>query len=269
MGPRIGLIAGSGDFPLFVLSEAKAQGLWCAVLSVQAGAPDSLESQADAWGRASAGRPAEALAFFRSHGVRDLVFAGKIDPVSVFSPGGLDAAGRKLIESLPDKRPAALIRKVYELIEAQGFRVMDPGPYLKPFFCAEGDLTPAGPSPEARDDIAFGWPIARAVADLDIGQTLVVKDKMVVAAEGWEGTDEAIRRGGRLAGPGTVVLKVGRTVQEPGVDLPAVGLGTVHALVEAGASALCIEAGRVPFFEREEAVALAESRGLALTARRG
>lgn len=269
MGPRIGLIAGSGDFPLFVLHEAKTKGLWCAVLAVQAGTPAALESQADAWCRIDAGRPAEAFAFLRKHEVRDIIFAGKIDPSVVFGAGGLEAMSRRLIEDLPDKRPSALVQRVFDLFTAQGFRIMDPEPFLKPFFCEEGDLTPTAPSREAGDDIAFGWPIARAIADLDIGQTLVVKDKMIVAVEGWEGTDEAIRRGGRLAGPGTVVLKVGRTAQPLRVDLPGVGLATVRSLIEAGASALCLEAGRVAFFQQAEAVALAGSRGLALTARRG
>lgn len=269
MGPRIGLIAGSGEFPLFVLDEARRRGLFCAVLAVAGEAADELEARAEAYLQSGPGRIAEAVAFFRKHGVRDIILAGKIAPAALFQTDEQDEAARDLILSLADKRPSVLIRRAIDFLSAQGFSVMDPEPFLGPLLCEEGLLTSRAPSSRIKAEIDFGWPLARAIADQDIGQTLVVKEGLVVAVEGLEGTDEAILRGGRLAGPGTVVLKVGRTVQDRRVDLPGVGLSTVRCLIEAGASALCFEAGRVLVFRRAEAVALAESSGLALLARSG
>jgi DUF1009 family protein len=268
MRPRIGLIAGSGEFPLTVLEEARRRGLFCAVLAAAEGAPAELEERADAWKRTGSGRLEEAVAFFREQGVQDVVFAGKIDPADVFRPETRDEAAGRAMAALPDRRPATLIRAAIDLLAARGLRVMDPAPFLEPLMCPEGTLTPSGPSERAAADIDFGWPLARTIADQDVGQTLVVKDGLVVAVEGLEGTDEAIRRAGRLAGPGTVALKVGRTRQDRRVDLPAAGLATVRSLVEAGASALCLEAGRVVFFRRSEALALAASAGLAVVGRR-
>ena len=269
MGPRIGLIAGSGDFPLLVLDEAKKKGLFCAVLGVKDQAPATLERKADAWGQIGPGQAMGAADFFRGHDIKQVFLVGKIDPAVLFQPGVLDDATRALWQILPDKRPSTVIRKVIDFFSTQGLQVLSPEPFLQPFFCDEGPLTASEPSPRALEDIEFGWPLARTVADLDIGQTIVVMDQAVVAVEGLEGTDEAIRRGGRLAGPGTVVLKVGRTLQDLRVDVPAVGLATARSLAEAGAAALCLEARKVAFFQRQEAVALAESSGVALLARKG
>ena len=269
MGPRIGLIAGAGEFPLSVLEETRRRGLFGVVLAVAEGTPAGLESLAGAWKRTGSGRVEEALAFFRENGVRDIIFAGKIDPADLFRPATQDETARRAMAALPDRRPATLIRAAIDLLASQGFRVVDPAPVLEDLMCPEGTLTGSGPSERALADIAFGWPLARAIADQDIGQTLVVKDGTVVAVEGLEGTDEAIRRAGRLAGPGTVGLKVGRTAQDLRIDLPAVGLATVRSLVEARASALCLEAGRVVFFQRSEALALAGSAGLAVVGQRG
>ena len=116
-------------------------------------------------------------------------------------------------------------------------------------------------------DIKFGWTVARQIADLDIGQTVIVKEKAIVAVEGMEGTDETIERGGLLAGKGTTVVKVSRTHQDPRVDLPAVGLNTVQSLIDAKSAALCVEANRVAFFQREEAIALAKSNNIVILAK--
>lgn len=269
MGPRIGLIAGSGELPLFVRDEARRRGLFCAVLVLRGEAPEALKSGSDAWLETGAGRVAEALAFFRKHDVRDIVFAGKVDPADLFRVDDLDATAKSLIETLPDRRPAAVVRRAMEFLAAEGFRVLDPGPFLGPLWCGEGLLTP-GPLPAwAAADIDFGWPLARAIADQDIGQTLIVKGGLVVAVEGLEGTDEAIRRAGKLAGPGTVVIKVARTSQDSRVDLPAAGPGTVESLIEARAGALCLEAGRVLLLDKDKVLARAGAAGLTVVGKRG
>jgi DUF1009 family protein len=116
-------------------------------------------------------------------------------------------------------------------------------------------------------DIDFGLRIARKAADLEIGQTLVVKEGAVVAVEGMEGTDRTIQSGGRLAGPGFVVVKAGRTSQDMKVDLPAVGLDTIKILLRAGGAALGLEAGKVAFFQKQAAVRLADARGASIVVR--
>ncbi len=141
---------------------------------------------------------------------------------------------------------------------------MDPTSFVASSFCQEGVLTKTKPSPAAEEDIEFDFKIAKNIADLDIGQTVIVKDKAVVAVEGMEGTDEAIKRGGRLAGEETVVVKVSRSFQDARVDLPAVGLNTVKSLVEARSGSLCIEAQSIPFFQKEKAISLADAHRISI-----
>jgi hypothetical protein len=117
------------------------------------------------------------------------------------------------------------------------------------------------------EDIEFGWAQAKVVADLDIGQTVVVKDKAIVAVEGMEGTDETIKRAGRLAGEGVVAIKVGRTQQDMRIDVPAVGLETMRSLAIVRAAALSFEAQKVLFFDKEEALALADANRISVIAK--
>ncbi|HQH45571.1 MAG TPA: UDP-2,3-diacylglucosamine diphosphatase LpxI, partial [Candidatus Aminicenantes bacterium] len=198
----------------------------------------------------------------------EAVMFGKIEHRLIFGETLGNGAIRALAAALPDHSPSTLLRALIEYLGAAGIAVCDPSRFLEPYGCPEGVLVPAAAPEAVETETAFGWPLVRTLADLDIGQTLVVKDRAVVAVEGMEGTDETVRRAAALAGPGVVVLKAARTRQDPRVDLPMVGLETVRTLVEARAAALVVEAGRVPFFQREEARAAAAAGGVALIGRR-
>ncbi|MBM3296137.1 MAG: LpxI family protein [Candidatus Aminicenantes bacterium] len=267
MGPRIGLIAGSGELPLLALDEAARRGWECLVAGVRGEASPDLEGRAAAFFWLDPGRPEEAVRFFKEGGADGVLLAGKVAAGAYFRRADREDGSGEWLEKASDGRPASLIRTFIRFLEDRGLRVMDPGPFLAPFFCPEGVLTVARPSTAMERDAALGWTIARRMADLDIGQTVVVKDLAVAAVEAAEGTDAAIRRAGDLAGPGTVAVKVSRTRQDLRVDVPGVGLSTIRALIETGASALCLEAGRVAFFQRERAVELADQNGLVLFAR--
>jgi hypothetical protein len=160
-----------------------------------------------------------------------------------------------------------LIQTAIHVFSAQGITIVDPTPYIASAHCEEGVLTEAKPSRNTQEDILFGWDIAKRLADLDIGQTVIIKGKAVVAVEGMEGTDEAIERAGQLAGEGIVVVKVSRSSQDPRIDLPAVGLGTVKNLIHVGGQALGFEAQKIPFFQKEEAISLANAHGVSIIAK--
>ncbi|MGC9021871.1 MAG: LpxI family protein, partial [Dissulfurimicrobium sp.] len=121
-----------------------------------------------------------------------------------------------------------------------------------------GVLTKKRPSVSQYEDIEFGRQLASRIGELDIGQCVVVKDKVVLAVEAIEGTDEAILRGGRLGGSGAVVIKLCKPFQDTRFDLPSIGLSTIERMVEAGACVLAVEAGRAIFFDKDEAIALAD-----------
>lgn len=269
MGERLGVIAGSGPFARQAIGLAREQGFSPVVAGIRGEASDDLAGAAEAFEWIGLTELEKLVSFFNGAGVREVVFVGKVDPAVLARRDRGDAALAAFLATILDATPTAVLGSLIAFLSARGFSVKDPGFLLRPYFRAPGLLGRIQPAPGAAADIAFGWPLTRALADLEIGQTIVVKGRAVVAAEGMDGTDETILRAGRIAGPGCAVLKCARTRQDLRIDAPGVGIGTVRACVESGAAALCIEAGRVAFFQLEEAAALADRNGLALIATEG
>lgn len=268
MGSRLGIIAGSGGIPSFVLTEAQKKGYECAVAGIRGEAQASLRGPSVVFQWFDLAQVSDIISFLRSQGVEQAILAGKIGHHRIFDLNSGKGHLAELLRQAGDRSPSALITMALQFFAKQGIEVIDPTPFLADTFCEEGILTSVKPSAEAEEDISFGWEKVRNLADLDLGQTVIVKNKAVVAVEGMEGTDEVIKRGGELAGEGTVGVKVSRSRQDPRIDLPAIGLHTVESLVRAGSLAFCLEAGRIPFFQREEAVLLAESHGISIVARK-
>lgn len=269
MGRRIGIIAGSGTFVSGVVSELRRRGTRCVVLAIKGESSPRLEDAADALLAVKPGEFRRAIAFFKKHRVTRLLLLGKVWPGVVFRRQNFDVETWRQLEKIKERSASGVLEAAIAFLETQGFKVLSPAPFLAPFFYRPGVLTRSAPSEAALEDIRFGLGIAGQLADLEIGQTLVVKGSVVVAIEGTEGTDRAILRGGRLAGPGSVVIKAGRTTQDMRVDVPAVGLDTVKALLRARGAALAIEAGKVALFQREEAVSLADAHGASIVIQAG
>ncbi len=268
MGNRIGIVAGSGEFPFLIVEEVRKQGLSPVVAGIIGEAGISLKEETDVFEWIDAGNMLGLVSFFKKNGVKEAVFAGKVNPRAVYRKENLDEASQKILAWTQKRVPSALIQTIIEYMKDQGIQIVDPRQFIAHFFCEVGILTATKPSPDVEEDIEFGWKVARSIADLDIGQTAVVKERTIAAVEGIEGTDQAIRRGGQLAGEGTVVVKVSRTFQDPRVDLPAVGLKTIRSLIDAQSRALCFEAQSMPFFQKKESVSLADAHEIAIVARK-
>jgi DUF1009 family protein len=267
MGHSFGIIAGSGDIPRFYIHELKKRGDSCVVAAVKGEAPAGLSGEADVYAEFALQELNDLVSFLKSHQVENVYLAGKIEHRRFFQKKSLDPRYLFLVRRLKEKGPQSLVRLFIDFLADRGISTTDPFPLLEPLFCSEGSKGRVEPSPEVMADMVFGWDKARFLADQDIGQTLIVKDGTVVAVEGMEGTDLAIQRAGKLAGDGCVAVKVIRTHQDYRIDLPAVGAETVRNLIEARFAGLCFEADRMPFFQREEAVQMADRHGLALYAR--
>jgi len=267
MGKKLGIICGAGDFPFHVCGEAKKQENICAIAAIKGFADPSLEDGADIFRWVGLDDILGLVSFFKENDVHDALFAGKIDPRVIYNKDRISAEANTLMEKGEDKSPTSLINSAIAFLEGQGIRVIDPSPFLASAFCNSGVLTDKKPSDDLKEDIEFGWTVAKQIADMDIGQTVVVKNTAIVAVEGMEGTDAVIRRGGLLAGNGTTVVKVSRTNQDPRIDLPAIGFHTVESLIEAKSNALCIEANRVAFVQREKAIALANTQSIVILAK--
>jgi DUF1009 family protein len=268
MGRRIGIIAGSGEFPFLLLAEAQKMGYSCVVAGIKQEAKTDLRDQVDIFEWVDVGNILNLVSFFKKNGVKEAVFAGKVNHRKIYKKEKFDETSLRLLAQNKDRGPSAVLKTIIDFMAKEGIQIMSPTSFIASSFCQESILTKTKPSPDAAEDIEFGFRIAKKIADLDIGQTVIVKDKVVVAVEGMEGTDEAIKRGGQLAGEETIVVKVSRSFQDPRMDLPAVGLNTVKSLVEARSRALCIEAQSIPFFQKEEAISLADAHRISIVVKK-
>jgi hypothetical protein len=207
------------------------------------------------------------IELLRAEGVRRAVFAGGIPKTLFFSDAKPDERAIRVLIRLKDKKDDNILRAVAQEIETEGIRVISPIPFLKESMAARGCWTARKPTEREEKDLAFGWAMARSIGRLDIGQCLVVKEQMVLAVEAVEGTDETIRRGGKLGRGDVMVIKICKPRQDRRLDLPVIGTGTVKTLKESGASALVVEAGKTIVMHKEDVVREADESGICLMGR--
>ena len=214
-------------------------------------------------------RPGEVeaiLEVFAAAQVCEAVLAGRVAKRKLWAdPSQLaaDAGAQALLERLPDGSDLSILAGVERVLRERGIRLLGQAELVPELLAGAGPLGRVAPTPAQLADAAFAWPIARALARLEVGQTLVVKDRAVLSVEAAEGTDAAIRRAGDVA-QGAVVVKVARPDQDPRFDVPAIGSGTIAAMRDAGAAALVVEAKRTLVLERPALVAAADAAGIAV-----
>jgi DUF1009 family protein len=193
--------------------------------------------------------------------------AGQVKHTKIFSAIRPDWKLAKLIFSLPRKNTDSLIGAVARVLEQEGIQLVDSTTFLKPLLPEPGVLTRRAPDARESADIAYGHEIARQVAGLDLGQTVVISDSACVAVEAMEGTDETIERAARLAsGKPLVVVKVAKPRQDMRFDVPVVGLQTVEIMRRSRGTALAIDAGRTLLFDRPRLIGMADEAGIAIEA---
>src|SRR5579859_870348 len=262
-----GLIAGNGRFPFLVLEGARSQGIEMAVIAIKEEAAPELESQTKKLHWVSLGELSKAIDLMHQEGVTRAVMAGQVKHTKIFSAIRPDWKLAKLLFALPRKNTDALIGAVAKVLEDEGIRLVDSTFFLKPLLPEAGVLTRRAPSESEAADMEYGLGVARQIAGMDIGQTVVISDKACVAVEAMEGTDETIARASRLAaGKQLVVVKVSKPNQDMRFDVPIVGLPTIQQMRACGATALAVDAGRTLFFDREKLIELANQAGIAIQA---
>jgi len=262
-----GLIAGNGRFPFLVLEAARSQGIEMSVIALREEAAPELEAIAKRLHWVSLGELSRALELLHQEGVTRAVMAGQVKHTKIFSSIRPDWKLAKLIFSLPRKNTDSLIGAVARVLEEEGIQLVDSTTFLKPLLPEPGVLTRRAPDARESADIAYGREIARHVAGLDLGQTVVISDRACVALEAMEGTDETIERAARLAaGKPLVVVKVAKPRQDMRFDVPVVGLRTVETMRRSQATALAIDACRTLLFDRARLIEAADEAGIAMEA---
>lgn len=266
--PVLGLIAGKGRFPFLVTEEAKREGYRVVCCGVGREADPGLEKVSDAFQKIKLGELKRLRDFFKKEGVSEAIMAGKIEKARLFQGDAQpDLEMMKIVWKVKDLRDDSLLSGIAGYLSDHGIQLQDSTRFLKQALPGLGVLGKKKPTREIEQDIEFGWEIAKTLARLDIGQTVVVKKKAVLALEAIEGTDEAIRRGGRLGRGDIVVVKVAKPHQDMRFDVPAVGLTTLETLREARAQALAFEAGKTLFIDRNELIEKADQAGIVLVGR--
>jgi len=266
-GERYALIAGSGQFPLLVLREARRQGVDMVVLALREETAPEIEQLGARVHWVSLGEVQKALGILRQEAVRKAVLAGQVKHTQIFSDIPRDPVLKQLLALLPQKNTDALIGGIARALEMLGIEVVNSTLFLKPLLPAPGPLSRRAPNGEEEADIAYGRHIAREIARLDLGQTVVVSQRACVAIEAMEGTDATIERAGQLAqGRRLVVVKVSKPQQDMRFDVPVVGLTTLEVMKASNATALALDAGRTLIFDREEFARRADGYNLAVVA---
>jgi DUF1009 family protein len=265
-GPVLGLIAGQGVFPLEVARMARRRGLRVACVALRDQARPELEECVEQITWIHPGEVNAGLAAFRAAGVRDVVMAGKVTKSDLFqNPDGLhlDEQASGLMGELSDRKDDTILGKLADFLEAIGLHLLPQYALTPELLVGAGVLSATVPDAAQQADIAFGFPIAKTIGDLDIGQTVVVKDRAVIAVEAIEGTDATIRRAGAIAS-GACVVKVAKPSQDPRFDVPTIGPDTIAVLAEAKVAVLAFEAGATVVLEREVVVREADAHGIAI-----
>lgn len=267
---RIGLIAGSGPFPVLFAKKASARGYQVYAAGYRNETEPAIARYAAAFDMFYIGQVGRVIKFFKKHDVCSAVMIGAIDKPSSIKQIRPDIKALSLLSAVrkDTTHDDRILRAFAGLLEDEGIKIRSSTFLLPELLAVPGCWTRRKPSDKERMDIEFGWKMAKAVGSLDIGQCVVVANGSVLAVEAIDGTDSTIRRGGGLGRGDAVVVKVCKPIQDFRFDVPAVGSQTIETMHEAGAGVLVIEAGKSIVFDKDEMVELADKYAISIEARK-
>lgn len=259
---KIGVIAGSGQFPLLFIQAAQKAGRKTVLVAHKNETSLEVAEAADEVCWVKLGQLGKMVKFFHNQGVAETVFVGAITKTRIFRDILPDLKGLTLWNKIDTRQDDAILRAVAGVLENEGVKVQESTFYLRHLLFPHGVLTRQKPDENQRLDIEFGWKNARAIGALDIGQCVVVRNRSVLAVEAIEGTDAAIARGGALAHEKAVVVKVKKPNQDFRFDLPATGIKTIETLASVKGSVLAVEAGQSLLFDPDAMIKAADKAGI-------
>jgi hypothetical protein len=262
---QIGIIAGMGELPVIIAKDARERGYKVITVALETLASLEMDSVSDEIRWVNPGKFGELIDILKKYQIKEAIMAGKVPKSLLFkSKITPDLRAVKLLFSIKDKSDDAILNAITKELAGEGIEIIDTTKFSPHLLTPVGCLTRKKPDEEQWKDIEFGWKIAREIGKLDIGQTVVIKGKAVMAIEAIEGTDEAILRGGKWAGDGAVVVKVSKPQQDMRMDVPAVGPDTLKSMENVNAKVLALEAHRSMIVDRETVIRVAESAGIVI-----
>lgn len=261
----LGLIAGKGAYPLLLADSARAQGVEkiCA-LAFRGETSREIEQLADEVRWVHVGQIIEPIEFFKMMRVEGCVMAGQITPRNIFNLR-LDSLSRKIMKQLGARHAHSIFGAIVAEFEKNGLPILSACHFMEKHMPEAGVLTKRAPDEREQADIDVGLKVARAISDYDVGQSVAVKDGVILTVEDFDGTNKMLRRAGKISGPGAVLVKVAKTGHDMRFDIPIIGTQTLKILKKIRATAIALEAGRAIILEKEKVVELADAMGLAIS----
>lgn len=268
----IGLIAGNGRFPILFAAGARANNIRIIAVAIKGETSKELEGYVERLHWIGIAQLGKLISAFKREGIQKAVMAGGLTKTNVF--------GKFMnINFIPDLKTINLLYKVVknrddhsvlgaiaDELAREGIELEPATLYVPQLLAERGVLTRRRPTDREIADIEYGWKIARKLAELDIGQCIVIKERVVMAVEAFEGTNETIKRGSKLGGNDVVVIKLSKQGQDMRFDLPTIGLETINTLKEARASTLAIEAEKTIILDKDDTIKMADDNKLAIIA---
>jgi DUF1009 family protein len=258
---NIGLIAGNNRFPFLVAQEIKRRGERVICIALKEEADQNLGKICDKTYWLSVGKFQKIIDTLKSENVKTVIMAGQVKHVKIYSAISMDLRSIKVMGSLINKKTDTILKTIADEFEKDGMHLMASHAYLKHLLAPKGLIVGKKLSSDENKDVEFGYKIAKGIAGLDIGQTVVVKDKSVLAVESVEGTDECIKRAYALGGQNSIVVKVAKPNQDFRFDVPVIGLSTIDNLKENKVRAMAIESGVTLILDKDELVEKAKKLG--------
>ncbi len=260
----LALLAGAGRFPIYLAEAARTKGFEVVVIGLEGRLEPGMEKFADKIRTFRFARFSDLLGILEAEKIERMVMAGKADKRWLYQPGvEFDDLALAMLKKLPDRKDDTLMSLIVRELESRGIQILETIDLIREWLAPEGPLTRQKPDAKQSADIEFGFRIAKEIGRLDLGQTVAVLDRAVLAVEAIEGTDLCILRAGQMS-PGAVIVKALKPGQSLKFDVPVAGLSTVQTMVQAQAKVLAVEAGGCLLVEREEMVKLADSNGICL-----
>jgi DUF1009 family protein len=263
---KLGLIAGNGKFPLIFAAEAKRLGYTLVTVAHRGETVEEIAKIVDDVTWVYVGQLGKIIRTFRRAGVSEAVMAGGIRKAKLFGNFRPDLRGARFLARVKSREDDALLRGVANELAGEGIKIVQSTLCLSHVVPAAGVLTRRVPKPAEWEDIRLGFRLAKEVGRLGIGQTVVVKDRVVVAVEAVEGTDTTIQRAGALAKSGFVVIKASKPQQDLRFDVPAIGTGTIKHMHDAGGAVLAVEAEKTILLEKDALLKDADTFGISVVA---
>lgn len=268
MDKILGVLAGVGHLPVDVVRGAKKEGYRTVVIALVPGTHEDLPKEADAFYAINIGKVGKIFKTLQQEKVAQVTMIGKVTKEILYSGGVLvpDWQAVKLLMSLPDRHDDTIMNALVKKLEDLNIHVMDQTLFLQDLMPKAGVLSKRKPTQEEWADMEYGFDMAKKIGGLDIGQTVVVKNKAILAVETIEGTDACILRGGKL-GKKAIVAKTAKPAQDNRFDMPGVGVRTIESMIESGCAGIVMEAGRTLLVEREKALKLADDHNITVVAK--